>query len=221
MRARGRGRAMARDLLASNLCASRPTLEGRIIQGWTLQAFGNKGRVQPVQPVQPFSPPRARVMPCGRGSSYFSYTSDLGWTGWTGWTQPIKSITWRVQPLFQHLAEVGQVGRDGLAGPSWTTLCGDVSAARDFASGVGPILTEHPEHAPERPNTLWQCLRLSTLATLSTRSGNLPHWENPAPLTRRSAGAARKDPRRSGARLRSPSTLPVDYSGVIQQRTYR
>lgn len=212
---------MAHRPLASNLKPLRPTSGWPKSRGWTLQAFGNNGHVQPVQPVQPFSPPRARVMRCGRRSSYFSYTSVLGWTGWTGWTQPIKSTTWRVQPPFLQPAEVGQVGRGRPAGPSGATRPCDVDAARDFASGVGAILTEHPEHAAERPNTLWRCLRLSTLATLSTRSGNLPHWENPAPLTRRSAGAARKDPRRSGARLRSPSTLPVDSSGVIQQRTYR
>ena len=212
---------MAHKPLASNLPSSRPTSGWRKIRGWTPQAFGNKGRVQPVQPVQPFSPPRARVMRRDRRSSYFFYTSVLGWTGWTGWTRLIKSTTWRVQPLFRPSAEVGQVGRGQAAGPSRATRPCDVDAAPDFASRVGSNLTEHPEHAPGRPNTLWRCRRLSTLATLSTRPGNLPHWENPAPLTRRSAGAARKDPRRSGARLRSPSTLPVDSSGVIQQRTYR
>lgn len=205
---------MAHRPLASNLKPSRPTSGWPKSRGWTLQAFGNKCRVQPVQPVQPFSHLRARVMLCGWGSSYFSYTSVLGWTGWTGWTQPIKSTTWRVQPLFRPSAEVGQVGRGHAAGPSRATRPCDENSARHFASRAGSNLTEHPEHVCGQPNTPNRRRRLSMLATLSTRSKTLPHWENPAPNTRRRMGRPGKDPRALVARtsaLHRPPLCPVGH----------
>lgn len=82
-------------------------------------------------------------------------------------------------------------------GPSPAVHPCDVDAARHFASRGISNLTEHPEHDREHPNTPWRRLRLSTLSTLSTRSGNPPHWENPAPHSRRRDGGPGKDPRPS------------------------